>query len=275
MKLLKRFFDFYLDASIHVALSVFSLLHITSYFLNISAPSNHLSFFVFFGTICCYNFIKYGVEAKKYILVANRYHKNIQFASFIALGLALYHLYFLSWDIWRCLMLLLVLTALYAVPVLPKAKNLRNLGGIKIFIVAMVWAGLTVALPVLEAKASFSVDVWIELLQRFILVVVLMIPFEVRDLKYDAPELRTLPQRFGITFTNFIGATLTLVFFFVTFLKVGVTTLEAIAKGLIFLTFGILMLETKKNQKPYFASFWVESIPIVWWGVIWMLGNWF
>jgi len=77
MKLLLRFFNFYLDASIHVALAVFSLVYVTTITLNISINS-HLIYFIFFGTIVCYNFIKYGVEADKYFLVANPYHKNIQ-----------------------------------------------------------------------------------------------------------------------------------------------------------------------------------------------------
>jgi hypothetical protein len=28
---------------------------------------------------------------------------------------------------------------------------------------------------------------------------------------------------------------------------------------------------TKREQIRYFASFWVESVPIVWWMVVWVL----
>ncbi|WP_273565905.1 hypothetical protein [Maribacter halichondriae] len=201
MKWPTRLFDFYLDASIHVALGVFALLKVTVILLHISVDP-HVSSYLFFGTIACYNFIKYGVEAEKYLLVANRYHKNIQFFSFAALTMALYHLYFLTWQTWLAIAIISFLTGIYALPVLPKAKNLRSLGLLKILLVGLVWAGSTVILPVLEASQAMKWDTWIETCQRFLLVLVLLIPFEIRDLKYDAPDLRTLPQRVGFARTK-------------------------------------------------------------------------
>jgi len=66
-----------------------------------------------------------------------------------------------------------------------------------------------------------------------------------------------------------------LLFFFLTFLKDGITELELIAKGFLFLILGGLMAVTKRNQTRYFASFWVEFIPIFWWIVIWGLASYF
>ena len=263
MKLWLRFFNFYLDASIHVALAVFSLVYVTGYSLSIPVD-NHLSFFLFFGTIVCYNFIKYGVEAEKYIMVANPYHKNIQFVSFVAGALALYHACFFNVHIWYALALLVFLIVLYALPLLPSAKNLRSWGGLKIFIVSIVWAVSTVALPFFLMEKSVSWDVRIEIFQRFIFVLILLIPFEIRDLKYDVPELKTLPQRYGVTKTKLLGAFLVVVFFFATFLKDEINTNELLAKGVLFLGLGCLIYVTKRIQTKYFASFWVEAIPIFW-----------
>ena len=260
-------FHFYLDASIHVALSVFALIEITCIFFGLSRD-NHISYLVFFGTIACYNFVKYGVEAKKYFLVSNTYHKNIQVVSFIAGGFALYHSFFVSYEAWIGLAVLSVLTSLYAVPLLPNAKNLRSLGGLKIFIVAMVWAGTTVVLPVVAADRVLDWDVSIELVQRFLMVLILMLPFEIRDLDYDDPELRTLPQRFGYLKTTIFGASGAVVFFFLTFMKDYLTNFEVFGKGLAFLGLAVLMLVTRRNQSQFFSSFWVEAIPIFWWACI-------
>ncbi|NNK75253.1 MAG: hypothetical protein HKP42_04235 [Maribacter sp.] len=270
MKFLKRLFDFYLDASIHVALAVFALLQITALLFTITL-SHHLSLFVFFGTLVCYNFIKYGVEADKYILVNNKYHKNIQFFSLVGFALGGYHAYFLSLDSWLIIILLMVLIGFYALPVLPQAKNLRSLGVLKIFLVAIVWSGITVILPYTEMGKVFVWDDWVEVLQRILLVLVLLIPFEIRDLAFDKPELKTIPQRIGVTQTKIFGSFLVLSFFFLTFLKDEITTLELIAKGILFLILGGLMFVSKRNQSKYFASFWVEVIPIFWWLVIWGL----
>ncbi len=218
MQVLRRLFEFYLDASIHVSLAILALVHVTCLNLNISVDA-HLYWFLFFGSIACYNFVKYGVEAEKYILVTGLHQRQIQWASFVALGFALYHGYFLSLQVYITIAGLAVLTGLYAIPVLPHTKNLRSLGGLKIFVVAMVWAGTTVILPVIAARHSISWDVRVETVQRFLLVLILLVPFEIRDLAYDSPELRTLPQRFGITGTKIIGACAILPFFFVDFIE--------------------------------------------------------
>lgn len=273
MKAWKGIFDFYLDASIHVAFGVLALVHITGLSLNIHLDL-HLSWFLFYGTIVCYNFVKYGVEAKKYVLVANRYHKNIQIFSFIAAGLMLYHAYFLTLELWLGVLFLALISGLYAIPVLPRTKNLRSWGGFKIFIVALVWMGATVLLPVVSVLQEFSWDVKIVAFQRFIFVLVLLIPFEIRDLKYDDPELKTLPQRYGVTQTKVFGSFMVVLFFFVTFLKDHISIPEVVSKGILFLVLGALMYATRRNQSNYFSSFWVEGIPIGWYMMLLLLG-WF
>lgn len=270
MKWLKCIFDFYLDASIHVASSVVSLLYVTSYFFELKL-SVHLAYFIFFGTIACYNFVKYGVEAKKYILVANQYHKNIQFASFIALIFVAYHAYFLSKEVWVAVGIMSILIGLYALPLLPNTKNLRNFGGLKIILVGLVWAGSTVLLPLVSQKMMLTWDVWIAVFQRILLILILLIPFEIRDLKYDTPEMLTMPQRYGVFRSKTIGVVMVLVFFATTFLKDDIQQLELISKGLLTLALGIVMMITVKNQKKYFCSFWVEAIPILWLGSVWLL----
>lgn len=270
MDRLRRLFDFYLDASIHTAVSVFALIEITRIFFGID-KDHHFAYLVFFGTIVCYNFVKYGVEAKKYILVANTYHRYIQLISFIAGGCAMYHAFYISVTAWIGIAVLLALTGLYAIPLLPHAKNLRSLGGLKIFVVALVWAGTTVVLPVVSAYKSVDLDVWIEAGQRFILVLLLMVPFEIRDLEYDDPELRTLPQRYGIINTKIMGGVGALLFFFLTFLKSGISYPDLVGKGILVLTMGIVIYATKRKQPKYFSSFWVEAVPIFWWGAIWLL----
>ncbi|MBU2947585.1 hypothetical protein [Zobellia uliginosa] len=270
MNVLNRIFDFYLDASIHVALAVYALVHVTDITLGYGVDQ-HLSCFLFFGSIACYNFVKYGVEAKKYILVATRYHKNIQLASFLALAIAVYHGYFLKMEVWFGVTALVALTGLYAVPLLPHAKNLRSWGGLKIFIVALVWAGATVLLPVLEEGGQMDKDVWIESVQRFLFVLILLIPFEIRDLVYDSPELKTLPQRYGVANTKIVGFFGTFPFFFLIFWKDTIYIYEAIAGGILFLLLGSLMFVTKRQQNKYFASFWVEGISIFWWAVLFAL----
>jgi len=274
VNLLKRIFDFYLDASIHVALAVFCLVWLTGLILDIPIDKN-LALFLLFGTIASYNFIKYGLEAEKYILVANRYHKNIQFISFIALAFGIYHAYFLSLQTWMALGVFAILTGLYALPVLPKAKNLRNLSGFKVFPVAMVWAGSTVILPVLQIGETIAWDVWVEALQRFLMVLILLLPFEIRDLQYDPADLRTIPQRYGVRTTRVIGIVWIVVLLLITFLKDDLQYFDLFIKVSICLSLGVVIALSAKRRSKYYASFWVEALPIFWWAVAILTYNWF
>lgn len=274
MERLRKLFDFYLNASIHVALGVFALAHVTITTFGFR-KDEHLAWLLFFGTIVCYNFIKYGVEAEKYFIVGNSYQKNIQILSFIAGVFACYHAFFLGIDVWLGIAALVSLTGLYAIPVLPHARNLRNLGGLKIFVVALVWAGATVILPAIGGYHSLSWDVWVETIQRFLFVLILLVPFEIRDLQYDSPELRTLPQRYGVRSTKIIGVILVFLFYTCTFFKDELVQSEIIVKTILFIGLGILMFSFGKNQGKYFASFWVEGIPLIWYLILVVLVDWF
>lgn len=264
----KHFFRFYVKASIHVALAVIAFLYLTTQFLNISLDKN-LLYFIFFGTIPAYNMIKYGVEGEKYLFRKNASQRSVQLVSFLALLIALYFGTFISFTTWKAVFVLGILAASYALPVFPKRRNLRNLGILKIIIVSLVWSGTTVLLPVLEVFKEISWDVWIELLQRFLIILVLMIPFEIRDLNYDPRELHTIPQRIGIRNTRIVGILLCLLCFFITFLKNDLSTIEILNKTLISLSLVALMIFMPKEQFKYFSSFWVEGFPILWGLLLW------
>jgi hypothetical protein len=268
MQWLAHLFRFYVKASIHVAFAVIAFLFLTTYFLNISLEKN-LLWFIFFGTIPAYNMIKYGVEGKKYLFRKNATQRSIQWVSFIAFLISLYFGWLISFPTWKGVFALGILVGCYALPVFPKRKNLRNLGILKIIIVSLVWSGTTVLLPVLETQIKMSWDVWIEILQRFMIILVLMIPFEIRDLNNDPEELHTVPQRFGIRNTRIAGLLLCFLCFFVTFLKDALSTIEILNKTLIVVSLAGLMLFMPKKQSRYFSSFWVEAFPIFWAIFLW------
>jgi hypothetical protein len=269
MRTLKAIFDFYLDASIHVAVSVISMAGATFYLMG-SSTDIYLLGFIFFSVIVCYNFIKYGVEAYKYIIVSNAYHKLIQVFSFLSFGMAILFLMRLDAKIWVATICLAVLSVLYAVPLLPRAKNLRNLAGLKVYIVAFVWAGFTVLLPVLDADMPLDWDFAVTFIQRMLLVLILILPFEIRDLQWDHKSLRTLPQLLGERNTRRLGTILSLVFFMITFLKDNLQS-EEIALRLILVAILIFVLQMgKKMRSKYFVMFWIEAIPIFWLGLLWL-----
>lgn len=94
MKTLKKIFDFYLDASIHVALSCFSLVQITYLSFHIS-ENKAIACFAFFGTIAGYNFVKYDALARAKKSLMRKELKAIfilSVASFIAVCFCFFRL---------------------------------------------------------------------------------------------------------------------------------------------------------------------------------------
>ncbi|MCX2720721.1 hypothetical protein [Lentiprolixibacter aurantiacus] len=270
MKLLKDVFKFYLHSSIHVGLAVLSLLWATSYFLN-NIPGKGLSIFVFCSTIATYNFIKYGVEAHKYLIVSNRYHRSIQFFSIANQGLALIYIGQLNKSGLILLLFVAFLIAIYAIPIYPRLKNLRNYGIPKVLLVALVWTLITSLLPMLQFDVVWGWDRYLDLTQRFLLILVLMVPFEIRDLNVDLPELRTIPQRIGETATKALGYSLAIVYFLLTFLKDDLHPQELMNQAVLLLLLILILVSTSRRQSEYYAAFWVEAVPVIWLGVIWVL----
>lgn len=262
MSYFKKIFEFYLDASIHVGLAVASLYLVTSFWLN-NPVNYYLIGFIVSSTIVCYNFMKYGVEAEKYIIVKKSYHKIIQFFSFCCFPFAVYSFLNLPKVLWFPIAILALLSGLYILPFLPHAKNLRAFGGFKIYLVALIWVGFTVVLSVLESSTTISNQVVLMALKRFVLIIILFIPFEIRDVHVDEPEMKTLPQRIGIVKTKRVGYLL-LGFYIVLSFLIWSNVWEIVLSDLIVAAILFLLIaKAKERQSKYFSAFWVEGIPIL------------
>lgn len=262
-------FDFYINSSIHVALAVVSLTYVT--LLELRLPTDlPLLLFVLFSSVTGYNFVKYFGLAKFHHRRLARWLKIIQMFSFICFLLMLWFASQLSAETLIYIGIFALVTFLYAIPFLPpyffmdRKKNLRNIGGLKVYVIALVWAGVTVLLPVLDNHAVFGMDVWVTAVQRFVFVMLLMLPFEIRDLQYDSLKLATIPQKIGIKNTKIIGFLGGMVFVMLGFLK------EELTPKLIFFTFAVaviallFILFSNRQRSYYYSAFWVESVPIFW-----------
>jgi hypothetical protein len=117
MKFLKLVFDFYLNASIHVAFSVFVLLRITEIYFELPYNGN-LNYFIFFGTITGYNFVKYAGVAKLHHRSLTNDLKVIQVFSLFCFLALCFFAYQISLKTLLATIPFILLTVLYAVPFL-------------------------------------------------------------------------------------------------------------------------------------------------------------
>ncbi|MDT0689213.1 hypothetical protein RM549_05415 [Salegentibacter sp. F188] len=272
MSFLKNSIDLYISSSIHVSLAVVSLSVIT--FLEFGmAPDYDLLFFIFFGTITGYNFVKYAGIAKLKHLSLTRNLRIIQVFSLFCFLAEIYFFLIQSIEVIVLAIVLGLFTLFYAVPFLGRKRNLRSLSGIKIFVIALSWAGATVLLPAMTSMDFLLWDVVVEFLQRLLLVVVLMLPFEIRDLKYDLAALSTLPQQIGVKRTKILGYALLSIILVLEFFQENFMWINFLTLGLTLFILGGFLLKSKIDQHPYFASLWVESVPVIWLVVLLLLRN--
>ena len=273
MKPIKSVFNFYLDSSIHVSLAVLAFTLATFFEYNLPIEKPMLGF-IFFGTITGYNFVKYAGIAGLHHRSLAKNLKLIQLFSLLSFGFFLFYLFQVPRPVIITSAILGIMTLLYVVPFF-KNKNLRSFNGLKIFIVALVWAGVTVLLPWVHFEADFSKDIWISFLQRFLWVLVLIIPFEIRDMVYDSNSLGTLPQKFGIRITKKIGYFFLLLMAVIEGFKDEITLSFSLSFFVMLILTGILVRLSKKNQSSYYSAFWVEAIPIYWLGIILIVNDYF
>ena len=269
MKLFKHILNFYINSSIHVGLSATSLTWISLLDFQIALDKN-LLFFVFFATITGYNFVKYFGVAKFHHRSLTNWLKAIQIFSFFCFLLMCYFGLQLSMKTLYYIGGFGVITFLYAIPFLPKRffmdqqQNLRSVVGLKIYLIALVWTGVTVFLPLIEHNLPVNQTALVMALQRFLIVLVLMLPFEIRDLQFDSLKLSTLPQQIGVRLTKFIGCVLLVVIFFLEYFKKHSTDYTEEALLIIVVISALLLLLARKKQGNYYSAFWVEGIPIFW-----------
>ncbi|MEZ4839143.1 hypothetical protein [Flavobacterium sp.] len=253
MKLFKNIFDFYIQSSLHVSFAIFALVRITEISLELTVHK-YLEWTIFFGTIVAYNFLKYfeAFQNGNFDFNKNRFIIGLTFLSIIAVIFyflqlnSVTQIYFIKIGLW---------VALY--------PFLRKFGFWKLFLVSFCVTAITVYAPIIQ-QDFFSTKEKIVLFQRFLIVIALMIPFEILDSETDDKTLKTLPQRFGIFKTKMFGIVLLLPFVLLEFFKEKFEILTVI----IAVITAIFIVFTSFKRDKYYTSFWVESVPILWWLVL-------
>ena len=258
--ILKQFFDLYIFGNIHVAIAVFCLTKLTLTEVGIS--DNTAPLFVFFATVFSYNLIRFLRVSDIKSWFNLWFKKNKVFLYLITFFASFFLVYFVFKIYFKALLVLfpfMLFTLLYVFPV--KKISLREKPGLKLFLIAISWAGITVLFPLKQNYIKIRIEDWITFLQRFLFVFAITIPFDIRDLNYDAITMNTLPQRYGVVKSKQMAVFAMFFFLILDFFKeyhqLGTSLLIAMISV-------VMILFSDENQNKYYTSFFVESLPIIW-----------
>lgn len=171
--------------------------------LNIPNPFWY-GLFVFSSTLLTYNvqrFIKSTQTVPhptNHILWVLSHKKELYLIGFVSTFLTLYSfLQIFHWNLISISILIisLIISILYVYKI--NSKSLRDTPYLKIHLIAFIWV---VALGIFELvnEQIFEIEKWMFVLVHYLYVLAVTIPFDIRDLKYDDLNKKTIPQVFGV-----------------------------------------------------------------------------
>ncbi len=191
----RGFFNFLLFSSIYIALVALLMVWETEEILGLALDKNTYFGFVFFSTICSYNFHWYltpGSEKHSERILWGQRQRRLQLMGcFIGLmGAAWYGLQLIQH--WLPLSGAVLLTFLYSAPKVPHAtfRWLKKIAIGKTIFLAFVWMYVTTLLPYLiadTAKVTF-LDAAFLSIYRFFIIYAICILFDHRDREEDRAE---------------------------------------------------------------------------------------
>ena len=170
-----------------------------------------------FSTLFIYNLlriIKFSIHPYTAQALANQEYQRLNFVvggiGLLGGSVGLMYLQ-LNTEVWFWLMITSICCLLYVIPVVNidgKRKALRDLPGLKIFVIAGVWSILCFYLPLVEPVRSVIITVL-----GFSYILGMTIPFDIRDLPFDHSSQRTIPQLVGWKIARLLSIILVMLFF--------------------------------------------------------------
>ena len=252
MLVFKQIFDLYIKSSLHVAFAIFSFVKVVELSLNISS-NLFLEVAIFSGSVLGYTVLKYYEfwKSTKFSLHKNKFILGIAIIAFLTFMFCFYQLK-VSFQI--AFLQIFFLVVFY--------PFLRKFWFLKIAIVSFCVTYVVSYIPTLDTKMLFFFDTILQF-KLFFLICALLIPFEIYDSQHDAITLQTIPQKFGIKKTKYIGY-----MFLVVFCVLSLLLRYEILDFVLAIIIGFFIRFSSTKNTKYYTSFWVESIPILWWFIV-------
>ncbi|WP_170172562.1 UbiA family prenyltransferase [Hymenobacter rigui] len=218
LSVLRRPLDAVLYSSTWLSLAALGLMWATFLFWQVHIPAR-LGGLIFSATLFLYNLdsvLPYkqgqhpGLSKRKQWM--QRHRRALLVVALVA-GLVAGALFLLDARLLRLTPFLLhlgLISVLYSMPLLKRQGRwwaLRDLPLLKVFLIAYVWAGVTVWIPALYlGRGLMEPVVWLLFLRRFLFILALAFVFDIRDYTKDrATGTRTFPGLFGIRATKYIA----------------------------------------------------------------------
>lgn len=191
--MLRKAFDLFIFSSLFIAICAVVMTVQTNHLFQLDYKSRHYAAFVFFSTICSYNFHWYltpavmdGHSRAGWTHQNRTLHLVLFFVGMIGAGW-----YFFAFvHAWLWLGIAVALTFLYSAPKLPYAPFLwlKKIAIGKTLFLALVWMYVTTIPPLILGAAEWKVSQLLFAGSRFFLIYAICILFDYRDREADKQD---------------------------------------------------------------------------------------
>jgi len=212
-KLGSSILDFLLFSNLFIAICAVAQGLVTYHLLK-TEPSKYVLAFVFFSTLLVYNLSMLLAKPKepqkspfkRVRWIFSHHRLTISITLIAALCIIPLGLLYLSFEGKILMAFIGIISIAYNLPFLSinnKKIGLRNIPGIKLFLISFVWATSCVLLPIVELESTHQINVPLSetvllVAKRFLFICAITIPFDIRDLFQDKLyELKTIPVMLG------------------------------------------------------------------------------
>ncbi len=207
-------------SNFYIAVAGLLLTHQTYLQLRVPTEWGPLPLFVFSATLAVYNLDRLSGASDEDHVAASERHRWIDAHRSTLWGLAtlgglgaLALLPMLPSRIWLALIPLGLLSLGYSLPLVWGREGpyrLKDVAGLKIVLIACVWAGATGVLPAIEHLDALDHSaVILVAVERGLYIFALTLPFDLRDLERDREAgIRTIPMYLGARPTRWLAVAL-------------------------------------------------------------------
>lgn len=207
-------------------------------------------------------------------LVISTFKHHIIFYAVISVLVAVYMYWQLSWSLKLSVVIPAIISLAYVIPFLAGKKRLRDLNHIKIFLIMLSWAWITVILPAQELDMPIGPAIILMTFERAFFIFAITLPFDIRDLQIDAhSKVKTIPSVIGQSKAIWFALCCVLL----TFLLVGLnfrigtySTLQFLALAISLLLTALLIWFSNKERHDYYYTGLMDGTMVLQAGLVFL-----
>jgi len=277
-KYTRQSLDLLLFSNIFIALCAVAQGLVTYHLLEVK-PDKYILALLFSSTLALYNFSILLAKPQKpenspfrrVRWIFSHYRLTITLTIISILSI-IPLIFFLSSSSIILLVGLALISVSYSLPFFSfqdKRYSLRNIPGVKLFLIALIWSLSCVLLPILEMESNNETaislnDTMILIVKRFLFIAAITVPFDIRDLFQDkSNDLKTIPVILGerkalLVCQGLLAAYLILLFMFTDSLNSNYFALT-----LCTIITGWLIFKSKWEKNEYYYFFYLDGTMIL------------